>query len=119
MPVVRDDHQRLRVVLQEVLQPDDRADVQMVRRLVQQQQIGGREQRGRQRHSVSHRRRQRLPHSPASAQQMRRRSDHFGGEAEAFQNLASHHVCVDQVPVSDLLVDHLETLQLRLRGTCM
>lgn len=48
VPVVRHHHQRLVVRLQEVLQPDHRADVQVIRRLVQQQQVRRREQRRRQ-----------------------------------------------------------------------
>lgn len=39
--VVRDDHQRLVVRLQERLQPNHRADIQVVRWLIQQEQVGG------------------------------------------------------------------------------
>ena len=55
VPVVRDHHEGFAVVLQEILEPDDRADVQVVRRLVQQQQIRRRKKRGSQRHSISDR----------------------------------------------------------------
>ena len=50
---MRDRHHRAGVVLQEALQPVDALGVQVVGRLVQQQQIGSREQQATQRHAAT------------------------------------------------------------------
>ena len=52
--VVRDEHQRGVPAVQKVFQPGDGVHVQMVRRFIQQQQVGRRDERPRQQHTPLH-----------------------------------------------------------------
>ena len=71
--IVRDEHQRCRAVDEETLHPFDRVDVEMVRRLVEQQHVGLTHERAGE---------QRLALSPAR----RRGERHVGVEAEVRQH---------------------------------
>ena len=53
VPVVGDGHDRARVLLQEPLEPVDRLGVEVVRGLVEQQQVGLRQQQPAQRDPAS------------------------------------------------------------------
>jgi len=58
--IVRDEHHRARILQEECLEPFDRVDVQVVRRLVEQQQIGLAGERARQQHTAPPSARQRV-----------------------------------------------------------
>lgn len=115
--VVRHHHERFVVVLQEVLQPNDGSDIQVVGRLIQQKQVRRREQGCRQRHTNRHSQCVSSPHAPASAQRGRGLVDHFLGEAQSLQNIARRHLGVGQIAIRDLLVDLLQTRNLHLART--
>ena len=76
--VVRDDDDRSRIAQQPALEPQDRVEVEMVGRLVEQQQLARREQRARQ---VQ-------PHAPAARQRVDRRRRLRRVEAQAGQQRA-------------------------------
>ena len=71
--VVADDQQRARPALQIVLEPQRALEVEMVRRFVEQQDVGPREQDAGERHA----------HAPAAGEFRQRTVLHFGVEAEA------------------------------------
>ena len=68
-----DDQRGVRVFLQPRFEPERALEVEVVRRLVQQQQVWLREQGGRKRH----------PHAPAAGEFRHGTSEIGGGEAEA------------------------------------
>jgi len=72
---VGDDHQRARIARQPFFQPDDRVEVEVVGRFVQQHQVGRRHQRLRQRQ----------PHLPAAREARHRIVELCGLEAQAEQ----------------------------------
>ena len=78
LAVVRRHEQRARQRLEEGLEPDDRLDVEMVRRLVHQQDVGPAEQHARHRDA----------HLPAARERADVAVDPLVVEAEAVQHLA-------------------------------
>ena len=71
--VVRDEHERAVVGLQELLQPLDGRQVEVVRRLVQQQEVGLRREDARELRA----------HTPATGERLERLGEVLGREAEA------------------------------------
>ena len=74
--VVADDQRRMRVFLEPRLEPERALEVEVVGGLVQQQQLGLREQSRRERH----------PHAPAAGEFRHRTRQIGGGEAEPAQD---------------------------------
>jgi hypothetical protein len=77
LAVVADDQRRVRISLQPRLEPECAFEVEIVGGLVEQQQIGLRKQRRRQRH----------PHAPAAGEFRHRTGEIGGGEAKPAQDL--------------------------------
>ena len=82
--VVRDEHQRRRIVLQEILQPLDRGEIEVVGRFVQQQQVGPHEQQACEL----------CAHAPATAKLTHQAMHVVAHEADAFQHALDLHVVV-------------------------
>ena len=78
LAVVRGHDQRALEVAQEPLEPEDRLDVEVVGRLVEQQRVGLHEQDARERDA----------HLPAARELADVAVDHLGREAEAREDLA-------------------------------
>ena len=92
--VVRDDEHGLLPRGEEELEPRERVDVEVVRRLVEEEEVGLHEERARQRD----------PHPPAAAVLARRLPLHVAVEAEAAQQLRGARLGVVRVQFLEPLV---------------
>ncbi len=90
---MRGHQQRALVALQELLEPDQAFQIEMVARLVQQHHVGPHQENARQRH----------PHLPAARQLADVAFHHLLAEAEARQRLA-------RPAVEPIAVEFLETV---------
>ena len=93
LAVVRGHQQRALVALQELLQPDQAFEIEMVARLVQQHHVGPHQEDARQRHA----------HLPAARERADVAVHHLLAEAEARQRLA-------RPAVERIAVEFLETV---------
>ena len=90
LAIVRGHQQRALVALQELLQPDQAFEIEMVARLVQQHHVGPHQQNARQRHA----------HLPAAGERADVAVHHLLAEAEARQRLA--RAAVERIAVEFL-----------------
>ncbi len=90
IPVMRDQHIAKRIAAQILLQPVARLQVQMVRRLVQQQQVGPRQQQLGQRN----------PHLPSAAELLRIALPILLVKAQAAQHIA--HLRIQRIAIQQL-----------------
>ena len=93
LAVVRGHQQRAFIAFQELLQPDQAFEVEMVARLVQQHGVGPHQQNARQRHA----------HLPAAGQRADIAVHHFLAEAQARQHFA-------RPPLQRIAVELLEAV---------
>ena len=91
--VVRDQHQGGRITLQQILQPLDRGQIEVVRRLVEQQQVRPLQKDPREFRA----------HAPASAQFLHRPVHILAHKADPFQHALHLHVVIGRA-------DRIETL---------
>ena len=100
---VRDDQQALVVLRQVVLEPHTRAQIKVVRGLVQQQQRWRREERTRERHA----------HAPPSGHVLRGALHHLAAKAQPIEQLS--RACLERggVQLLEPLVYRLQTLVAR------
>ena len=107
LPVVRDEEQRLPLAAEEGVEPGERRDVQVVRRLVEEQQVRIREEEARQRG----------PHLPAAREVAGRLVEPLRREPEAEQDPLRPPSPVVLLEVVELLVQLGEVLrELELLG---
>ena len=99
LAVVAHDDRGSRVVADVVLQPDNGVQIQMVGRLVQQEDIGLDEERARDGHA----------HSPSSAEHLGGHRELLVGELETFEDLARTLLGSIALDVLQALIDLLQT----------
>jgi len=106
LAVMRDQQQRARVLQQPLFQPEHRVQIQMVGRLIEQQQIAGHHQRARQVQA----------HAPAAGERGHRPRVGLGREAQAVQQLAGAGFGVVGADLGHLLVRGGHRLPVFARG---
>ena len=109
LPVVRHHDRRPRVVLDVLLQPDDRLQVQVVRRLVQQQNVRLDEQRARNGDTHAPASYTSLTHATTTAELPRRHMHALLRELETLQDLLRAVLAVAAVDLVQTVVDLLQS----------
>ncbi len=110
-------HQCLFIVLQEVLQPDDCTNIEMVCRFIQKQYIRRGEQCSGQWDSRDEESVWWRPHTPASTEDLCGHLHHLGSESQTLQDIGCYNLRIRQISVGKFLINPLKLHDLFRRST--